>query len=97
MNELGRTLRHIREVSGRRQWQVAQAAGVTPGFLSLVEKGQRMPTLDVLTAIAKALDVPLLLIIYRAESDAWMNEQTRTWLALEWQTRFPDAPDALSH
>ena len=56
-----------------------------------------MPTLDVLTAIAKALDVPLLLIIYRAESDAWMNEQTRTWLALEWQTRFPNAPDAPPH
>jgi transcriptional regulator with XRE-family HTH domain len=89
---LGTTLRQIRLHRNLNLTDVAGAAGCSPGFISLVERGERNPTLDTLQAIAQALDVPLLLLVYGAESDrAWMQPQTATWLKLEWAARFPNA------
>ena len=42
-----------------RQHEVAARAGVSNAYLSGVENGHRNPTLDVIAALASALDVPV--------------------------------------
>lgn len=52
---LGRRLRHVRQQSGRTLSDVADAVGMSPSALSLIETGKREPRLSVLTALAHAL------------------------------------------
>lgn len=54
----GRRVRELREAAGISQLDVAARAGVTGGYVSGIEHGQRNPTLDVVFAIASALRVP---------------------------------------
>jgi transcriptional regulator with XRE-family HTH domain len=51
-------VRELREAAGISQLDVAARAGVTGGYVSGIEHGQRNPTLDVVLAIADALHVP---------------------------------------
>lgn len=55
----GRRVRDLRESAGLLQRDVAQSAGIDSTYLSGVENGRRNPTLDVIVAIAHALDVPV--------------------------------------
>jgi len=50
---LGQALRWLRDRLGRKQYQVAQAAGITKGMLSAYETGRQRPSLETL---AKLLD-----------------------------------------
>jgi transcriptional regulator with XRE-family HTH domain len=40
-------------------YQVAQAAGISPAYLSLIVRGRREPPAEVARAIADALSVPV--------------------------------------
>lgn len=53
LNGLGQALRWLRDRLGRKQYQVAQAAGITKGMLSAYETGRQRPSLETL---AKLLD-----------------------------------------
>lgn len=55
---LGKTIRIIRQAKGLKLNDLAIASKVSTPFLSLVESGQREPSLDVLRRVAKALAVP---------------------------------------
>jgi DNA-binding XRE family transcriptional regulator len=48
-----------REYRGLTQQQVAEKAGISKPYLSQLETGQRKGTMEVLSAIARALDVSL--------------------------------------
>ena len=48
-----------REYRGLTQQQLANAAGISKPYLSQIETGKRKGTADILSAIAKALDVSL--------------------------------------
>jgi DNA-binding XRE family transcriptional regulator len=48
-----------REYRGQTQQQLADAAGISKPYLSQIETGKRTGTTDILSAIAKALDVSL--------------------------------------
>jgi transcriptional regulator with XRE-family HTH domain len=48
------------------QQDLAELAGLTPSFLSLVENGKRQPSLTVLQRIASALNVPEEVLIWDA-------------------------------
>ncbi|MGW4396163.1 helix-turn-helix domain-containing protein [Amycolatopsis nivea] len=52
-----RRLRELRLERGLTLDKVAAAADLTPGYLSRVESGQRVPSLGTLVVIARALDV----------------------------------------
>lgn len=52
-------LRAIRVWKLKRQKAVAETAGISQGFLSDLENGNRALTDDVKTRLAKALEVPL--------------------------------------
>ncbi|HEX3126357.1 MAG TPA: helix-turn-helix transcriptional regulator [Thermoanaerobaculia bacterium] len=56
---LGRALRWLRDRQGKRQYQVADAAGITKAMLSAYETGKQKPSLDTLEKILDALDFNL--------------------------------------
>jgi transcriptional regulator with XRE-family HTH domain len=52
---LGRALRWLRERQLKRQYQVAEGAGITKAMLSAYETGKQKPSLDTLEKILDAL------------------------------------------
>ena len=52
---LGRALRWLRDRQGKRQYQVAEGAGITKAMLSAYETGKQKPSLDTLEKILDAL------------------------------------------
>jgi transcriptional regulator with XRE-family HTH domain len=54
---VGRQLREERLASGKRLIDVAEEAGVSPQYLSEVERGLKDPSSEILSAVAGALDL----------------------------------------
>lgn len=59
LNGLGQALRWLRDRRGRKQYQVADAAGITKGMLSAYETGRQKPSLDTLEKIMDTLGCDL--------------------------------------
>jgi transcriptional regulator with XRE-family HTH domain len=55
----GRALRWLRDRQGKRQYQIADAAGITKAMLSAYETGKQKPSLDTLEKILLALECDL--------------------------------------
>lgn len=58
-NGLGHALRWLRDRQGKKQYQVAEAAGITKGMLSAYETGRQKPSLDTLEKILGTLECNL--------------------------------------
>lgn len=56
---LGHALRWLRDRHGRKQYQVADAAGITKGMLSAYETGRQNPSLDTLDKLLDTLGCDL--------------------------------------
>ena len=56
---LGKALRWIRDKQAKKQYQVAEAAGVTKAMLSAYETGKQKPSIETLEKILGALQVDL--------------------------------------
>jgi transcriptional regulator with XRE-family HTH domain len=84
-DHLGERLRQRRKELGLTATMVARAAGVSPSYLSQREHGkQGRPSLDALTDLAAALDVPLdVLLGTREEGEAAAVEPTLAALSAE--------------
>lgn len=52
----GRTLREVRLAKGLTHEALAERAGLHPTFISLLERGGRMPSLNTVFLIARALE-----------------------------------------
>jgi transcriptional regulator with XRE-family HTH domain len=65
---VGRQLREERQASGRRLIDVAEEAGVSPQYLSEVERGLKDPSSELLAAIAGALVLSVAEIATRVAS-----------------------------
>lgn len=57
INDLGKKIRGIR--GGVSQGQLAKKVGISQAFLSEIERGTKTPSIEVLQAIAKALNVSM--------------------------------------
>lgn len=55
---ISRYLRERRESSGLTRAALGERAGVSPALIQKIEQGTRTPTLEALTALTDALDVP---------------------------------------
>jgi transcriptional regulator with XRE-family HTH domain len=60
-------LKSVREAQGLSQGDVARATGLSRSAVTMIENGQRNPTLIVCQAVAAALGVALSTILRRAE------------------------------
>ncbi|GAA1778698.1 helix-turn-helix domain-containing protein [Agromyces lapidis] len=68
-NELGEVLRGERLAQERILTEVAGAAGVSPQYLSEIERGRKEPSSEVLGAVTEALGLELVEVVHRvAES-----------------------------
>lgn len=56
---LGQAIRQLREKRGTTQEDLAHAANITTGTLSLIERGQANPTWGTVKGIAAALGVSM--------------------------------------
>ena len=61
--QIGKAIRILRSAKGRKLNELAERAKVSNPYLSLVETGERQPSLDVLRRISVALDIPIELLI----------------------------------
>ena len=68
---IGKAIKKLREKHDFSQQNLAESAGISQGYLSLVEKDLREPGFDLIKKIARVLDVPQQLILLLAcEKDA---------------------------
>lgn len=54
---IGTELRKAREEAGLTQVQLAKAAGLHRTYVSLLERGKRSPTVDVLFRLCRAMGI----------------------------------------
>jgi transcriptional regulator with XRE-family HTH domain len=64
---LGEAIRALRSKRGDSQEKLAQAAGITPNMLSLIERGEGNPSWVTVRGIAAALGVPVSTLAKAAE------------------------------
>lgn len=57
---LGRRLRSLRQERGEKLTETAGRAGVSPQYLSEVERGRKDPSSEMIAALAGALDLTLI-------------------------------------
>lgn len=66
--DLAKALRILRAARKLSQVQLAQLSGLTdPGFISLLENGERRPSMETLLKLSKAFDVQPWVILFLAE------------------------------
>jgi transcriptional regulator with XRE-family HTH domain len=63
---LGTAIRFCRLQRDLTQPELARRAGVSPSYLSILERGKRDPSFSVIEKIARGLDVPLSLLVFIA-------------------------------
>ncbi len=56
---VGKRIRHLRKARALTQRELAERAGLHPTYLAGIERGERNPGLENMTAIAVALGVTL--------------------------------------
>jgi transcriptional regulator with XRE-family HTH domain len=90
---LGTRLRQLREARGLRQFDLAVASGVSPSNISKIENDQTTPSIDTLSAIARALHVRV------ADLTGEQGEEGETTSELIRRLAYqlaPDTPPSLS-
>lgn len=65
---IGKAIRVVREARNLRLGEVAKKAGVSVPFLSLVENGEREPSLDVVVRLSMALKLPMDVLLLLTQS-----------------------------
>jgi transcriptional regulator with XRE-family HTH domain len=65
--DVGDRLKQFRESKGLTQSEMEERTGLLRGYISRVENGHTVPTLDTLERFARALDVPLYQVLYEGE------------------------------
>jgi transcriptional regulator with XRE-family HTH domain len=71
---LGARIRARREALGLSQAALAEKVGITPNYVSNLERGLKLPTLDTLVAIAKAINVPSSELLGESRADPWLED-----------------------
>lgn len=75
--KIGNTVRHMRTRRGLTQRQLAEQAELSVPYLSLIERGERTPTLYALEGIADALGLPLTILVFLASDKEELEEIDR--------------------
>jgi transcriptional regulator with XRE-family HTH domain len=83
-------IRSLRQKSGMTGYELARRAGISPSYISLIEKGEKVPDEEVAVAIARALGDDASL--YRAWALTRRGDLSGTRRALETAERFSTDP-----
>ena len=63
---LAANIRALRSQKGMTQQQLANRCGLSVSYISMLEHGQRQPTLDTLELLSSVLGLPPLLLLEQA-------------------------------
>ena len=66
---IGAALRDLREAANMTARQLAGKAGISAAMISRIENGQASPSINTLSALSAALDVPLVSLFRETASD----------------------------
>ena len=78
---VGRGLRDLRHARGDRLADTAERAGMSPQYLSELERGRKDPSSEMLAAVAGALGVPVREVVRRAHADLALSSRGPVLLA----------------
>ncbi|MGA3326082.1 MAG: helix-turn-helix transcriptional regulator [Terriglobia bacterium] len=67
---IGTRLRALREEKGLSQGDIEKSTGVLRCYISRIENGHTIPSLETLERFAHALDVPLYKLFYSGDGEA---------------------------
>jgi transcriptional regulator with XRE-family HTH domain len=65
--DVGNRLRQFRELKGLSQAKIERSTGLLRCYISRVENGHTVPTVETLEKFARALDMPLYQLLYVGE------------------------------
>lgn len=68
-SRFGQALKRIRKLRGVTQPVLAEWVGLSVNYLSLVENGERVVSIDALNRLAEALDVPARFLSFLGGAD----------------------------
>jgi putative transcriptional regulator len=71
---LGARLRARREGLGWSQAELAERIDISANYVSVLERGLKLPTLDTLVTLAQALSVPASELLGEPQADPWLEE-----------------------
>jgi transcriptional regulator with XRE-family HTH domain len=71
---IGSTIKMCRHKRGLQLKDLAEETKLSVSYLSLIEQGKRTPNLEVLETIAKALDIPLNILVFLATDKSELAE-----------------------
>ena len=65
--DVGDRLKQFRELRGLSQGQIEELTGLLRSYISRVENGHTVPSVETLQKFARALDMPLYQLLYEGE------------------------------
>ncbi len=74
---IGKRLRRLREEKGLSQADVEKATGLLSSYISRVEQGRTMPSLEALEKLAAALEMPLFQLFYEGDDPPPLTNLSR--------------------
>ncbi|HWM02597.1 MAG TPA: helix-turn-helix transcriptional regulator [Actinophytocola sp.] len=74
---LGSRLRAAREEQGGRLVDVAERAGISPQYLSEIERGRKEPSSEMIAAVSGALELELADLLGRIAGDVRRHRHQR--------------------
>ena len=76
--KLGETIKQCRNKRGLTQSRLAELAEISVSHLCLLEKNKREPSISVVENIAKALQIPLSVLVFLATQASEVKEMSVT-------------------
>ena len=71
---IGDRLRALREHKGLSQGQLEKRTGLLRCYISRVENGHTVPSIETMEKLARALDIPLFQVFYDDEADQALTQ-----------------------
>jgi transcriptional regulator with XRE-family HTH domain len=70
-------LKEAREKRGISKYLIAQESGLSQQAIGYMEKGHRIPSLETVLRVAKAMNVDLAEIVKQAQAEVSKQQQTK--------------------
>lgn len=84
--DVGERLRQFRESKGFSQGKIEERTGLLRCYVSRVENGHTVPSVETLEKFARALDVPLYQLLYEGEKPP-QSLKTQAQETEDWASR----------
>jgi transcriptional regulator with XRE-family HTH domain len=89
--EIGKRLRQMRESKQLSQGDVEKRTGLLRAYISRVENGHTVPSLETLEKMARALEVPMYRLFHEGEVEASVRKLKLPEGATDWGETGRDA------